>query len=94
MNLQLLAVTCSNKDHLLPTYPEHAKGEKNVVLNCTINNLISKAVALASPSKVDALFRLHDGQAIRVRNVYLGSNHQREHAHRADLSHCFSSSQL
>jgi hypothetical protein len=69
-----IAVTCSGKDHFLPTYPEHAKGEKNVVLNCTMKNLTNKAVPLTAPAKVDALLRSHDGQAVRVPNIYLGSN--------------------
>ena len=64
-----IAVTCSGKEHFLPTYPEGAKGEKNVVLNCTIENLTSKAVPLAIPAKVDALFRLHDGRVVRAPNV-------------------------
>jgi hypothetical protein len=69
-----IAVTCSGKDHLLPTYPMDAKGEKNVVLNCTIKNLTNKTVPLAAPAKVDALLHLRKGQAVRVPSVYLGSN--------------------
>ena len=30
--------------------PENAKGEKNVVLNCTIGNVTGKAIPLAVPA--------------------------------------------
>lgn len=68
-----IAVTCSGKEHFLPMYPMNAQGRKEVTLNCNIKNLTGHTVPLPAPAKVDALFRLHNGQVIRVPHVYLGS---------------------
>ena len=71
-----IAVTCSTRDHLLPMYPIDTKDRKEVALNCSIRNFTDHAVPLPAPAKVNAVFRLHNGQAVRVPHVYLGSQQQ------------------
>ena len=65
-----VSVTCSGKERLLPW---SSMDGKRVTPNCMIKNLTDKAVPLAPPDKVDALFRLPDDRVVRG-HAYLGSN--------------------
>jgi uncharacterized membrane protein YsdA (DUF1294 family) len=70
--------TCSNA-RTLPWTSVDGKS-KQVTLDCTIENVSNKTVALLDAKKVEALFHLPDGHIVRG-NAYLGSKDHEIPAH-------------
>jgi hypothetical protein len=75
-----VTATCSATEGLFALTSMEGKG-RQVPLSCRLKNLTDKVLALPSPNKNEALFRLPDGRVIRSEHTFLGSDQHEIPAH-------------